>query len=167
MLCDECRERPATFHLTKVVNGETTEMHLCEQCAREKGEFEFTIEPGFSIHQLLAGLLNFEGAPAQAAAVAPTCDVCGLSYEDFARTGRLGCGHCYEQFEDRLEPLVRRIHGASLHTGKVPRRTGGRVRVQKEISQLKAQLQAAVAREDFELAARLRDQIRDMEKKIQ
>lgn len=154
--------------MTKVVNNEKTELHLCEQCAREKGEMHFSIEPDFSIHQLLAGLLNYGGVgtpdlePAVEQPV--TCSVCGSTYEEFTRSGRLGCSHCYEEFESQLEPVIRRVHGASTHTGKAPLRTGKALQVKREISTLKTQLQAAVAREDFERAAQLRDQIKALEK---
>lgn len=168
MLCDECKKRPATFHMTKVVNGEKTELHLCEQCAREKGEIQFSIEPDFSIHQLLAGLLNYGGAgetglePGLERQV--VCGVCGSTYEEFTRTGRLGCSHCYEEFEEQLEPVIRRVHGANTHTGKAPQRAAKALRAKREVAALRSQLQAAVAREDFETAARLRDQIRALEK---
>ncbi|MGE5591620.1 MAG: UvrB/UvrC motif-containing protein [Bacillota bacterium] len=166
MLCDECKKRPATFHMTKVVNNERTELHLCEQCAREKGEIHFSVEPDFSIHQLLAGLLNYGGeAGAQPdLEKVVVCSVCGSTYDEFARTGRLGCSHCYEEFEDQLDPIIRRVHGASTHTGKVPRRGARTLAAQREIQTLRSQLQAAIAREDFELAAKLRDQIKAAEK---
>jgi len=166
VLCDECKKRPATFHMTKVVNNEKTERHLCEQCAREKGEIQFSMEPDFSIHQLLAGLLNYGGE----AGVQPdlekdvVCGVCGSTYDEFARTGRLGCSHCYEEFEDQLEPIIRRVHGASSHTGKVPKRGARSLMVKREVQSIRNQLQAAIAHEDFELAAKLRDQIKAMEK---
>ena len=168
MQCQECQKRPATFHLTKVVNNEKTELHLCEQCAREKGELQFGIEPDFSIHQLLAGLLNYGGTagsePAVPADRPVTCSVCGSTYEEFTRSGRLGCSHCYEEFESQLEPVIRRVHGASSHTGKAPQRTAKAIQVKREIAGLRNQLQAAVAREDFERAAQLRDRIKAMEK---
>ncbi|MHB9146645.1 MAG: UvrB/UvrC motif-containing protein [Symbiobacteriia bacterium] len=168
MLCQECNKRPATFHMTKVVNSEKTELHLCEQCAREKGEMHFSIEPDFSIHQLLAGLLNYSGidGPDLEPTTEPpvTCGICGSTYEEFTRTGRLGCSHCYEEFESQLEPVIRRVHSATTHTGKAPRRSAKALQVKREIAALRAQLAAAVTREDFERAAQLRDQIKTLEK---
>ncbi len=168
MLCEECRERPATVHLTRIVNNRKTEAHLCERCAREREDFGWMMEPKFSIHNLLAGLLDTNGSPP---AVSPAgqevrCDKCGLTYRDFARLGRLGCRDCYDRFRERLDPLLRRIHGGTRHAGKVPRRTGGAARARRELERLRQELQRAVTREEFEKAAELRDRIREMEKQL-
>ncbi len=169
MLCQQCGQRPASFHLTKVVNGEKSEAHLCEVCAQQQGGYVQGLGPAFSIHQLLAGLLNyptqFTGLPDAGSPGTIVCRDCGLTYEDFAHTGRLGCGRCYEEFQPMLEPLMRRIHGAVQHTGKTPARTGKQVAAKREIVQLRADLQDAISREDFERAARLRDRIRALEQK--
>lgn len=166
MLCEECRERQATVHLTKIINNRKTETHLCERCAREKGELQLMIEPKFTIHNLLAGLLDgdtdLEASP-KVTHRSLQCPNCGISYREFSRTGRLGCARCYETFDQHLVPLLRRIHGSAAHTGKVPERTGGVVRVRKQISRLREELQQAVSREEFERAAQLRDKIRELE----
>ena len=97
MQCQDCQQRQATLHFTKIINGEKTEFHICEQCAREKGE-QFPGTNSFSIHQLLSGLLNFE-QPVQGKSASInnlTCDNCGMTYEQFTRIGRFGCAHCYE-----------------------------------------------------------------------
>ncbi len=170
MLCQECRKRPATVHITRIVNGKKTEMDLCEQCAREKGEFEFFAEPQFPIQSFLAGLLGqgLGSQPAiQPAAPQARCDTCGLTYEDFARSGRLGCSHCYEHFGERLEPVLRRVHGATQHGGKVPARTGGVAQVRRNLRELREALARAVQAEDFEKAAKLRDEIRQLEKELE
>jgi protein arginine kinase activator len=174
MLCQECGKRPATLHYTKIVNGEKTEFHLCEVCAQEKGEHIPMMDSGFSIHQLLSGLLNFdtpyaEGGQAKSATQAGMlrCPTCGLTYTQFSKIGRLGCSDCYRAFGERLVPLFRRVHGNIAHRGKVPERTGGRLRVRREIERLKEQLQQCVAREAFEEAARLRDRIRTLQRKLE
>lgn len=166
MLCQECRKRPATVHLTKIINGQKTELHLCQQCAQEKGEFEYLFQPVFSFPNLLAGLMGAPASP-EVPTVEERCPGCGLSYSDFAQRGRLGCSRCYETFAARLDPLLKRIHGHVQHTGKVPRRTGGLVRVRKEVNMLRNELQRAIEREEFERAAKLRDQIRELEKKLE
>ncbi|GAB6932097.1 MAG TPA: UvrB/UvrC motif-containing protein [Calditerricola sp.] len=167
MMCQECGQRPATLHFTKIVNGDKTEFHLCERCAREKGELIPGMSNTFSIHNLLSGLMNFDvpthtGHPAQAL----RCNVCGLTYTQFSKTGRFGCPACYEAFDAHLEPLFRRLHGATAHTGKVPARAGGVMRLARELERLKAELKQAVAREEFERAAQLRDRIRQLEAQI-
>jgi protein arginine kinase activator len=172
MICQECQQRPATVHYTKVVNGQKTEYHLCEQCAREKGEFDlsFGFDPGFSIHNLLAGLLDMEGQQKPSSWARPAdvkCPTCGLSYSEFSRTGRLGCSDCYLAFDKQLEPLLRRIHGSSTHNGKIPERSGGLAKVEAEIRQLSTELQQAVEREDYERAAELRDQIKQLKSELE
>jgi protein arginine kinase activator len=169
MLCERCQERPATVHLTKVVNFEKTELHLCEHCAKEAGsELGIVIEPNFSFQNLIAGLLegdlNFYQQPS--AHNAMSCQNCGLTFSDFRNQGLMGCEECYQYFRAGLEPLLKRMHGSTSHVGKVPKRTGGKVRLRKEVENLKNQLQQAVSREDYEDAARLRDEIRRLQQEL-
>lgn len=164
MLCDECGQRKATVHLTQIVNGKKTERHLCAHCA-QRHEHEFFFEPQFSIHNLLAGLL--EGWQPPAGTVQDLrCSRCGLRYREFARTGLLGCSHCYREFRHQLEPVLRRIQGQVRHSGKVPSRAGAQVQLGRQLEQLRARLREAVAREEYEEAARLRDQIRALEQRL-
>lgn len=169
MLCEECRKRPATVHFTKIVNDHRTEAHLCEHCARERGEFSFSFEPTFSIYNFLGGLLDheppFEGATSSIE-LAARCANCGLSYKDFAEVGRLGCSECYEHFSSKLEPLLRRIHGSTRHAGKAPGRAGGAKRLRGELDRLREELQRSIMREEYEKAAQLRDKIRELERKL-
>jgi protein arginine kinase activator len=94
------------------------------------------------------------------------CRICGMSYRDFARAGRLGCSRCYETFEDRLDPLLRRIHGSGRHMGKAPAKASGAARARRELEELRRQLSAAVAQEAYEKAAELRDRIKAIESKL-
>ncbi len=108
MLCQECGKRPSTLHFTKIVNGEKTEFHICELCAREKGEMIPGTNNGFSIHNLLSGLLDFDPASANGLGVKTKllrCDQCGLTYTQFSKLGRFGCSSCYLHFSERLDPL--------------------------------------------------------------
>jgi protein arginine kinase activator len=171
MVCQECENKPATLHFTKIINGVKTEFHICEHCAREKGELIPGTANGFSIHNLLSGLLDFD-PNANAAMLgkkpAPTlqCEHCGLSYTEFSKIGRFGCSHCYTKFADRLEPLFRRVHGTTQHAGKIPKRSGGRIQHKRELEQLKKEMQQLVEQEEFEQAAEMRDRIRELEKKV-
>lgn len=170
MVCQECRQRPASVHLTKIINGLKSELHLCEVCAKEKGQFELVMDPGFSIHNLLAGLLNYGGDQDESTVVSvdvPHCSRCGVTWSQFAQTGRMGCSRCYEEFEDQVTPLIRRIHGGTQHTGKAPQRTAGTLRVKREIARLKEDLQRAVIAEEFEKAVQIRDKIRGLERQAQ
>jgi protein arginine kinase activator len=169
MLCQECGKKQATLHFTKILNGEKTEFHICESCARERGEMIPGTPNGFSIHNLLSGLLNFE-PPSQSAVVPkiePTrCEHCGLTYSQFSKVGRFGCSSCYKQFDDKLDPLFKRVHGSTFHTGKVPKRSGGLIKDKREIEGLKKELLQRIDQEEFEEAAKLRDEIRELEKKV-
>lgn len=169
MICQECGQRPATLHFTKILNGEKTESHLCEVCASEKGEMFGGSSSNFSIHNLLSGLINFEHGGSKGGLVTEKplrCETCGLTYSQFSKSGRFGCVDCYSSFSGRLDPLFRRIHGSMVHSGKVPQRSGGKIRINKEINQLKTMLQEKVAAEEFEQAAAIRDQIKKLEQQL-
>lgn len=150
--CDECRQRAAVVHVVRVVGGKRQESNLCERCALERGDLPFAWEP-HPLHQLLAGMLK-----PQAQAEAPRCPTCGTSYSEFARTSLLGCTDCYRAFGNQLAPVLRRVHGANRHRGK------GVAQREESLSaeQLRSELQDAIAREDYEGAAVLRDRLRAM-----
>lgn len=174
MLCQNCGEREATFHLSKTVNGEKSEVHLCPRCAEQQGSAALAFQAP-SIHQLLASLIGSTSgagtgtAPTRdkAGGGQPACPGCGFTYSQFAHTGRMGCSQCYETFADQLAPLLRKVHSATEHTGKAPKRAAGPLKLKREISSLRRELQAAVGQEDFERAAQLRDRIRALEKQVQ
>lgn len=170
MLCQKCSTKQATVHLTKIVNNSKTEMHLCQQCASQSGELEFDLEPKFSIHHFFAGLLGAEGmeTPLNVAPEAKIqCEKCGLTYAQFSQIGYLGCGQCYKYFGEKLGPLLRKIHGSNRHTGKVPRRSGTALKIKKDIERLRGELKKRVSQEEFEEAARLRDEIRGLENNLE
>ncbi len=169
MRCQECGERAATVHVTRIINGQKQEDFLCEICAREKGELGLLVDPKFLMHQFLAGILGGGEngqASAQTEVAGGECAACGMTYQEFSKGGRLGCPACYQHFADNLEPLLKRIHGSAVHTGKVPVRSGGTIRIKREIAELRRQLAVKVDREEFEVAAELRDRIREMENKL-
>lgn len=170
MFCQECGKKPATLHFTKIVNGEKTEFHICESCAREKGESIPGAPNSFSIHSLLSGLLDFEHISAAniGGIKQPTlrCEECGLTYAQFSKIGRFGCSSCYREFAEKLDPLLKRVHLSTVHTGKIPKRSGGQIQCKREIEQLRRDLQSKVEHEEFESAAQLRDRIRELERKI-
>jgi protein arginine kinase activator len=169
MLCQECGKRPASLHFTKIVNGEKNEFHICEACAREKGDLIPGTSNGFSIHNLLSGLLDFDPAQANMASKPQTtirCENCGLTYAQFSKLGRFGCDSCYKSFTDKLDPLLKRVHGNTTHVGKVPKRTGSLIQHKREIECLKKEMLERIEREEFEQAAKIRDEIREIERKL-
>lgn len=170
MICQECEAKPATLHFTKIINGEKTEFHICEVCARDKGELIPGTPNGFSIHNLLSGLLDFDpagtGNKKGIKSEQSRCENCGLTYSQFGKLGRFGCSSCHKHFSERLEPLLRRVHGSTVHVGKIPRRSGGMIKYKREIENLKQEMQVHIEQEEFEQAAEIRDEIRHIEKKM-
>src|SRR6185436_4103440 len=119
MTCDICGKKKATVHLTEIVDEQMSEMHLCEECARNKSA---QMEQQFGLGDLLAGLSDTAKSPTAKTEEknALVCSSCGLNYEDFRKFGRLGCGECYTSFKEQLSGLLRKIHGSNRHLGKAP-----------------------------------------------
>lgn len=170
MLCQECRYNEANIHIVKNINGEQSELNLCESCARKTDELDFSFEPQFSLNKLFSSMLNQglygNGNREERLAVDKKCPSCSLTFAQFGQVGHLGCSDCVLAFEDNLKPLLKRIHGDSIHTGKVPAKARERVNILRELDQLKEELQSKVQREEFEKAAELRDRIREIEQDI-
>ncbi|MGF7186346.1 protein arginine kinase activator [Desulfitispora alkaliphila] len=169
MYCEECNQKPASVHLTKIVNNKKTEISLCEDCAKNHHNFG-GLESNFSIHKFLSSLLDYETSGNMVGlqrADALNCKHCGLSYGDFTQGGRLGCDKCYQDFHQGLRPLLRKIHGRTKHQGKIPTRAGSSIKLKRDIEKLRVELKGHVAREEFEQAAKLRDQIKELQKKIE
>ncbi|MCX5716652.1 MAG: UvrB/UvrC motif-containing protein, partial [Candidatus Omnitrophica bacterium] len=163
MLCDICGKNEATVHLTEIINNAVTKLHLCEDCAKTKAS---QMEEQFGLAELLGGLADF-GLQIESAEMSKLkCSNCGFTYMDFKKVGRLGCGEGYNAFQENLTQLLRRIHGSDQHYGKAPIKAKAAVKVRDGIQELKARLAKAVQLEEFEEAAKLRDQIRESEKKI-
>jgi len=161
MVCDACKQQQATVHLTEIVNDQMTELHLCEACANQKGA---QVESHFGLSDLLAGLADFgKTAEIEEEVSAKACPACGMTYNDFRKVGRLGCSECYATFKRSLASLLKRIHGSPHHLGKSPARLVKPPKAKLELAELKRQLERAIETEEFEEAARLRDQIREME----
>ena len=163
MKCENCGKRDATVHLTEIKKGVKQEMHLCEPCASEKGL------PGkatFSISDLLAGITSAAQSKKVKQEREIQCPTCELTLSQFQSSGRFGCPDCYTTFKDDILPLVEKIHDASQHVGKVPKRVGEEVGLQKDLRHLQVELKKTVKAEDYEKAAKLRDQIRRLEEKI-
>ena len=148
-MCDDCGKKPPKFHLSEIVNGTSKEINLCEDCANKNEEFKFN--SSFTIQNLLAGLFEI---PSDADIKieqqnALCCDNCETTYSEFKQTGKFGCSKCYSSF-----------------SGKIPKRTGGKVLVKKEIETLKNRLNKAVKDEEFEQAAKLRDEIKKLNEEM-
>ena len=164
-VCDICGEPGAVVHLTRVENDETTTTHLCEKCAAEKGIKTSVKSANLPLADFLAkmgedSLFETGGDPQEDL----SCPFCGLSTGDFKRLGRLGCPQCYSTFEIYLRGLLRRIHGSTQHVGKVYLPPDPSISDrEKRLTALRRKLSRAVEKEDFERAAEIRDEIRNLE----
>ena len=165
MKCQKC-DRPASFHITDLVDGKPKELHLCEECAQ--AFLAPNEDDAAEVLPAMAGLL------AQHLAVGETadqlarldqrvCPVCGISFLEFRKQGRLGCPHDYVFFAEELEPLLMNIHDQTDHIGKVPKRQSSGADQQTQLIRLRREMKEAVAHERYEQASELRDKIREIE----
>jgi protein arginine kinase activator len=161
MKCQLCG-KSATVHLTEIINDQMSELHLCEDCAKEKGIAG--LGQPFGLQDLLAGLVDFGSSAAPEKKAVLQCPNCKMRYEDFRKSGRLGCSDCYETFKDSLKPLLKKVHGAIQHIGKGPTAVGEGLDLKKKLQELHLKLQQAIQSEAFEQAAQLRDEIKKLEK---
>ena len=163
MLCDICKKNDATVHLTEIIDEQMNELHLCEECARQKS---VAMEQQFGLSDLLAGMADLDKPGKESEPLVDLkCPNCGLSYADFKKIGRLGCGTCYSAFSKYLGPLLKRIHGSTQHTGKSPLKAAPALKKNIDVQELRIRLQKAIGSEAFEEAAKLRDQIKEIENK--
>lgn len=162
MLCQNCQKRIANVHFTQIINNNKVEIYVCEQCARDKGQFSF-VSP-LNISDFFSGIMGIDNTNQYIPQVTSVvCKKCGMSYEEFQKTGKMGCESCYEAFGERMKPLIKRLHGSSEHIGKLPGRVSKSIKVSKEIDKLKEQLNNAIKNEEYEKAAEIRDKIKSFE----
>ncbi len=163
MMCEDCGVRPAKFHLTTIINGDRVERNLCPACmAKHQKQL-----PGIDFSNL-AGLLSsiLEGRNAAEQEQRETeyedlvCEQCGMTYAEFQKGGMLGCANCYQAFRQPLTALMQRVHGNTQHAGRIPGGVHSGVSIRMNIERLKQKLQRAIAEEEYEQAAKLRDAIR-------
>jgi protein arginine kinase activator len=166
MTCQECEEREAVVQLKRVEGGEVKVLHLCERCAAERGLPEAEEGGKTPLGAFLAAMGTDPAgeAPLTSGAALTECPGCGATLQDFRRTGRLGCATCWTTFEGPLRGLIRRVHGATRHVGEFYTLPGVQPPDQAAlVRRLREQLSVAVADENFELAAELRDRLRGLE----
>ena len=161
--CDRC-DKPATFHSVEIIKGQKIEKHLCELHASQEGVAKAVHTP---INELLTNFVKMQSG----GVVVPSeliCENCGLKFSEFRESSMLGCPNCYTHFEPALAPLLERAQeGATHHVGKIPLRSGTGEQRQALLLSMRQRLTEAVASEDYELAARLRDDLRRFEEQKQ
>ena len=172
MLCQDCKKREAQVHLTQIVNNEKTTLSLCKECAAARGFHSPLDNMPFPLAEILSNLTaGMEGLDTKSETEELICPDCGLSFEEFTRQGRFGCGKCYDTFRSRLEHIMRKIHGASVHRGKTPEPAktesgSNKALPVKEEERLESELGKAIECEDFERAAEIRDKLKSLRNTI-
>jgi len=166
MKCQKC-SKPATYHITDIERGKPREYHLCDDHAKlhlDPADEAVAEQPDMSkvAQKLILGTPG-PGRGEASTADKQVCPICQISFSEFRNTGRLGCPHDYEVFRDELMPLLENIHEETRHAGKVPRRSPMISKQQTNLIQRRNELKRAVADEDYEAAARLRDEIKTLE----
>ena len=163
MLCDICKQNVATVHLTQMVEGKTKKVDLCEGCSKAKGVDDPT---GFSLADLLLGLGAAQDMEQAAGGVEVKCPHCGFTQADFKKAGRLGCAECYQVFSEGLEGLLKTMHKGTKHMGKFPAVLKESRDLSDKLKQLQKKLDKAISDEDFEAAAQLRDELKQVRNRI-
>ena len=159
MLCDKCKKNSATVYYQQIVNGEKEEFHLCEDCAAKmQGTFSFdSMFKGF-----LDGFMNTDSLGYSPLSTL-VCPECKMTFDEFKDTCRIGCSSCYDTFRRQFTPALKNIHGSTKHSGKIPKKAGAELSLQREIENLRLELKQAVENEEYEKAAELRDKIKGLE----
>ena len=158
MLCSNCKEKPATVHLTQIVGDKMQKLDLCEDCAKTKGVND---PSGFALADIMLGLGAAQEVE-QAVGTDLKCPRCGFSQADFKKSGRLGCPECYRTFAEGLGGLLKTMHKGVRHIGKAPEALRATRDSVDRLKSLQKKLAKAIGEEDYETAAAVRDEIKTM-----
>lgn len=164
MLCNICKQNEATVHLTQIVGDKMQKVDLCEACSKEKGVSDPST---FSLADLLLGLGSAQELEQAGGGAEIKCPQCGFTQADFKKNGRFGCAECYSAFAEGLESMLKSMHKGVVHKGKVPKAIAQTRDVAEKLKKMQKELDKAIAEEDFERAALLRDEIKDTKKKLE
>ncbi len=163
MLCEKCKNNMATTHIKTVINGKTTELYICSECAQNLGLNNSDSMFDGVLDKMLFNMIN---GNMQLSDISETekCPNCGTTFLEISKSGRAGCDECYRKFKDRMLPYIKRIHGSAEHTGKKLNNTEiSYDDKSNEIQSLKQQLASLIKEEKFEEAAVVRDKIKALE----
>ncbi|MCL2387296.1 MAG: UvrB/UvrC motif-containing protein [Defluviitaleaceae bacterium] len=173
MQCERCQSNPASVHMQQFMHGKKVELHLCQDCAfkMDNPEMMVSLENIFKgfLDQLNTKYFNPQTMGGTAGGPPPlrpakACSRCGMTFQKFKTGGRLGCDVCYTSFAKEVEVLLKNVQGGNTrHEGKYPRRMGAGLISKRQVSELRSQLKQAIEDENYEEAARLRDEIRAIE----
>lgn len=167
MLCQDCNKREATIHLTQIINNEKVVLNLCKICAEKRGFHSPFEQMPFPLAEFVSGMVGSKKSPKLGKTGKDEkkdlkCPNCGLTFSEFGRVGRLGCATCYKEFRVELNDLLRRIHGSAEHRGHVAETPSEDLQPLREERRLREELKKAIEAEEFEVAAELRDRIKEL-----
>lgn len=178
MLCQNCGKNEVNFRYTQIINGVKKEMALCDKCAKSLGleSLDFNMPINFSsfLGDFLNDAMDTQFLPSFTKTGGLQCDNCGMTYDEFVDTGKFGCSHCYDVFSNRIDPVLKRLHGETTYLGRrakvdsqndIKQVKTKPKEVKTEVDKLKEQLKEAIKVENYEEAARLRDEIKKHENK--
>lgn len=160
MMCEKCGINPVAVTRTQIINGKKTVTRLCAACAQENSLYN-QMNTDFGFSNLFSSFFN---EIEKTDITDESCPVCSMTKSAFIKSGKPGCANCYTAFEKTMSPLLKKIHSTTTHTGKIPGKTQGVS--ENKIDLLKAQLKEAIEKEEYEKAAKLRDEIKEMEGRL-
>ena len=166
MLCQNCKKNEANTHIKRVINGEATQKHLCSSCAQSLGYDNFFSDFSFNLPSLFSSFFDDRNL-LLSENKAERCEICGCSFEDIIKSGNVGCSNCYSKFYSKLQPSLQRIHGKVKHSGKVPSASAKPIEIkavtkEDKISDLEKEMAKAIETQNFERAAAIRDEIKEL-----
>ena len=161
MLCTNCGNKEAVFHYKQIINGVRSEQHLCTDCAMELG-YANQGENTFDFSDMFNNFISIPSFLKPSASVR-SCQNCGTTFEEFKKTGLLGCDKCYDEFKNIIESTLAQIQPATSHKGKLSGESGKKIQFENELNELKEQLKRAIIDEKYEDAAVYRDKIKELE----
>lgn len=172
MLCKNCNKNEATFHYTEIINGIKKEIALCDECRSKLGISSLDFNIPLGMPDFFSDFFEESTFMPEYEAIKPLkCNECGMLYDEFIQGGRIGCSNCYDTFENKLDSILKNIHGSNVYKGRAlnsPKRKK-EIKIEenskhKEIEELKNKLKELVKEEKYEEAAKVRDEIKKREK---
>lgn len=178
MLCENCKKNEANVRYTQIVNGIKKEMHLCEECSRKLGINDMNFNMPIDFSSFFGDFLNeynHSFMPLLETEKKLVCDKCKMTYDDFIETGKFGCSNCYNIFSENIDPILKRLHGSNRYIGRKAKNTKSSKKIEElqtkvdtkdsKIANLKNELKKMIKEEKYEEAAKIRDQIKEIEGK--
>lgn len=164
MICEKCGKHTATTHIKTVINGNVTEKYLCSECAAGEN-LSGGIHSGFNNNSFAALLASvFGDTVIQNRETDIRCPSCNSTFSDIAENGKAGCSECYKTFYKEFMPYIKRIHGSTMHCGKIPNKAPLAVKQSEDtVQSLRMKLNELVSEEKYEEAAKIRDKIKKLE----